>query len=145
MLSTKRRPPVPREQYKRASDRFDTDMPLEIDGTSGIARNISATGVYFETDLSREPGSVVSLSIEVTMGGEKLKLVCEGQVVRVDSKRGGKVGIAARLQNSFFSNPADLIDPSVQDTAPAALETVPASLDTVPASLDTLPATLLRR
>ncbi|HSV50834.1 MAG TPA: PilZ domain-containing protein [Burkholderiaceae bacterium] len=97
-------------------------MPVELDGVKGLTRNISATGVYFETDAAlTAPGSHVSLTIEVTMGGEKLQLVCEGEVVRIDTKRDGTLGIAARLRNSFFSNAEEYTDLSALDTVPASL------------------------
>lgn len=35
--------------------------------------------------------------------GETLKMVCSGEVVRVDHKE-AKVGIAVKLANSFFAN-----------------------------------------
>lgn len=87
----------------RGADRFDTELPVEISGAKGLTRNISATGVYFETQVSQEPGSHVSFTVEVTVRGEVLKLVCEGEVVRVDRKD-GTVGIAAKLDKSFFTN-----------------------------------------
>jgi hypothetical protein len=38
-----------------------------------------------------------------------LKLVCDGQVLRVDQKDGVH-GIAAKFADSFFSNPAEIVD-----------------------------------
>ncbi len=87
----------------RGADRFDTELPVEISGAKGLTRNISATGVYFEAQVSQEVGSHVSFTVEVTVRGEVLKLVCEGEVVRVDHKD-GTVGIAAKLGSSFFTN-----------------------------------------
>ena len=67
----------------------------------GLTRNISATGVYFETEGAQAPGSHVHFTVEVNVQGKKLKLVCEGEVVRVDRK-GATLGIAAKLVSSFF-------------------------------------------
>lgn len=92
--------PVKRE---RGSDRFDTELPVDIDGVQGITRNISATGIYFETGAAHEPGSRVHFTIEMMVQGEKKKLVCDGEVVRVDHK-GSTIGIAARLVESFFAD-----------------------------------------
>jgi hypothetical protein len=98
-------------------------MPVELAGVRGLTRNISATGVYFEAaSIHPELGTPVSLTIEVTMGGEKLQLVCDGEIVRVDPKRDGTVGIAAKLRNSFFSNADEYTDLSTLDTVPAGLE-----------------------
>lgn len=90
--------------HERGADRFDTELPVEMDGIQGLTRNISATGVYFETYAAQEPGSSVHFTVEVVVHGEKLKLVCEGEVVRVDRKD-GTLGIAAKLTSSFFSDP----------------------------------------
>ena len=72
-------------------------------GIQGLTRNISATGIYFETETAGEPGSRVRFTVEVNVRGEKLKLVCEGEVVRVEHNN-GMLGIAAKLVNSFFAD-----------------------------------------
>lgn len=92
---------------ERGSDRFDTELPVDMNGVGGLTRNISATGVYFETGASHEPGSRVHFTIEMMIQGQKRKLVCDGEVVRVDHK-GATVGIAARLVESFFSDVEDV-------------------------------------
>lgn len=106
---------MPSLKLGRGTERFDTELPVEIGGIQGLTRNISATGIYFKTDLTQEPGSRVSFTVEVNVRGEKLKLVCEGEVVRVDHS-GGLLGIAAKLASSFFSEAAEVIDvnPAVQ-------------------------------
>ena len=88
---------------ERGSDRFETELPVDIDGAQGLTRNISATGIYFETSAAHEPGSRVHFTIEMMVQGEKKKLVCDGEVMRVDHK-GSMVGIAARLVESFFAD-----------------------------------------
>ena len=100
MKPIKKVPPVKQE---RGADRFDTELPVEMAGAKGLTRNISATGVYFETQALQEPGSHVNFTVEVTVRGEVLKLGCEGEVVRVDHKD-GMIGIAAKLGRSFFTN-----------------------------------------
>ncbi|MES2877209.1 MAG: PilZ domain-containing protein [Pseudomonadota bacterium] len=92
----------------RDEERFDSELPLLVDSSHGVSRNISATGIYFETEAAQEPGSHVHLVIEVNVQGQKLKLVCEGEIVRVDHHQ-GMVGVAAKLANSFFSETAVII------------------------------------
>ena len=75
----------------------------------GLTRNICATGIYFETETAQTPGSHVRFTVEVTIGGEKSKMVCEGEVVRVDNKD-GVVGVAVALSSSFFSNTGPITD-----------------------------------
>lgn len=88
---------------KRSADRFDTQLPVEIDGIPSLTRNISATGMYVETDVHQTAGSHIHFTVEVVVWGKKLKLVCHGEVVRVD-KKGDKTGVAVKLDNSFFAN-----------------------------------------
>jgi hypothetical protein len=88
-----------REQ--RAATRFDASLPVSIDGATGETHNISAHGVYFETDVQRRPGELVNFSLEYTLHGRRHRLLCEGKVVRVD-RHGGRVGVATRLVAPFF-------------------------------------------
>jgi len=88
---------------QRSADRYVSELPIEINGAQGVTRNISATGVYFETTVEPAPGSKVHFTVDVIVEGEPLKMVCTGEVVRVDHKE-GTVGIAVKLANSFFAN-----------------------------------------
>ncbi|OIP17067.1 MAG: hypothetical protein AUK51_08860 [Comamonadaceae bacterium CG2_30_59_20] len=76
---------------------------MEINGSPGVTRNISATGVYFETSAEPASGAKVSFTVDVLVNGESLKMVCSGEVVRVDRKD-ALVGIAVKLANSFFAD-----------------------------------------
>jgi hypothetical protein len=91
-------------ESKRLADRFDSQLPIEFNGKHGLTRNISATGVYFESQADQVPGSVVQFIVEVDVQGQKLKMICKGEVVRVDHKD-GVVGIAVKLAHSFFTDP----------------------------------------
>ncbi len=88
---------------KRLADRFDSQLPIELDGKQGLTRNISATGIYFESQADQAPGSMVQFVVEVEVQGQKLKMVCKGEVVRVDHKD-STVGIAVKLAHSFFAD-----------------------------------------
>jgi hypothetical protein len=90
------------EREQRATARFDTSMPVQIDGHAGETCNISAHGVYFETDVQQRPGTLVNITLEFTLYGERHRLLCEGKVVRVES-HGDRVGVAARLVAPFFA------------------------------------------
>lgn len=92
-------PQAAREQ--RRADRFDTDMPVHVAGSVGQAHNVSAQGIYFETEIRQEPGSLVDITLEYTLYGRRQRLLCEGKVVRVEP-RGERLGVAARLLAPFF-------------------------------------------
>lgn len=93
----------------RAADRFASELPLHIKGVDGLTKNVSATGVYFETTAQPEPGSRVNFVVEVVINGQNVNMVCAGQVVRVDHID-GKVGVAVKLTSSFFTDAVDIDD-----------------------------------
>lgn len=95
--------PADSAQPKRIAARFQTQLPIELNGTPGLTQNISATGVYFETNTNAAPGSEVQFVVAVDMQGEKFNMVCKGVVVRVDQKEDIK-GVAVKLSNSFFTD-----------------------------------------
>jgi hypothetical protein len=90
-----------REQ--RVAERYDTAMPVSVGGVPGLTRNISARGVYFETDVAQRLGALVNFTVEYTLQGRKRYLLCEGKVVRVE-QQGQRVGIATRLVAPFFED-----------------------------------------
>lgn len=86
----------------RTAARFETDLAVSVEGLSARTRNISATGVYFETDVDLPLGSRLSLNVQFTHGGRQHWLTCEGEVVRV-THEDGHTGVGARLLTPFFS------------------------------------------
>ncbi|MDB5943829.1 MAG: hypothetical protein JWQ13_3395 [Ramlibacter sp.] len=86
----------------RSAARFDTELVVDVEGLSARTRNISATGVFFETDLDLPLGSLLQLNVQFTHGGRKHWLACEGEVVRV-TQEDGHSGVGARLLTPFFS------------------------------------------
>ncbi len=97
-----------RAREQRAAVRFDTRMPVRIQDGEGTTQNISAKGVYFETDFEPRTGALVNFSVEYTLQGRKHRLMCEGKVVRVEAQD-GKVGVAARLIGPFFEGEEEIL------------------------------------
>jgi hypothetical protein len=91
-----------RGSEQRTAVRFDTHLPIRIDGAHGVAHNISNTGIYFETDVQQVPGQLVNVLVEYQAQGRKRQLQCEGQVLRI-VREDGRVGVAARLLSPFFA------------------------------------------
>jgi len=90
------------EINQRRDDRFDTELQMRIAEQEAVTQNVSRGGVYFQCDSPQEVGSLVSFTVEYMAGGEKRRLACEGQVVRVQ-KDGERYGIATRLVTPFFT------------------------------------------
>lgn len=93
---------MPEQTDHRAAARFDTALSVDVDGLAARARNISASGIYFETDVDLPLGALLNLNVQFTHGGRKHWLACEGTVVRVTHADGCQ-GVAARLLTPFFS------------------------------------------
>lgn len=93
---------------QRSAVRFDAAMPVQIDGALGRTQNVSASGVYFETDVRQKVGSQVNFTVEFTLHGQRHRLLCEGEVVRVD-EHDGRIGVAARLEEPFFDAVEDVV------------------------------------
>ncbi len=93
---------MPEQTDHRAAARFDTALTVDVEGMAARAHNISASGIYFETDVDLPLGSQLSLNVQFTQGGRKHWLACEGTVVRV-THADGRHGVAARLLTPFFS------------------------------------------
>jgi hypothetical protein len=88
---------------QREATRFDTALPLEMEGVPGFTRDVSATGIYFETDALQEIGPVVSFTMRYRLGGKLHELQCDARVVRVEA-HGDRIGIAAKLMAPFFED-----------------------------------------
>jgi hypothetical protein len=103
-------PDAPRPS-RRASDRFASELLVEIGGAMGLTKNVSATGIYLETTVDQVPGSKVHFEVEVVVKGERLKMVCAGEVMRVEHKL-GMIGIGIKLTSSFFTDTDHAEDPA---------------------------------
>ncbi len=96
-------------KLKRRADRFNIELPVEIGSMQGLTRNSCATGIYFEMETAQTPDSHVRFTVEVLIRGKKSKMVCEGEVVRVENKD-GVMGVAVALSSSFFANRTENMD-----------------------------------
>jgi len=76
---------------------------VELEGGSGITRDVSAFGVFFETDHPFTPGAPVSFSLLLEHGAldGPLRLHCQGQILRVERRR-AKTGVAVAIDSVRF-------------------------------------------
>ena len=85
---------------KRREHRMYATRPVRLDRGTGITRNISMSGVFFETEVDYAPEGVINFAIELDGPAEqKLMLQCRGMIVRVE-RRDGKMGVAAKIVRS---------------------------------------------
>jgi hypothetical protein len=86
---------------RRVASRIQSNIPIETDcGSKCVTRDLSSSGVYFETDGSFSPGQSIKFSIEMeyVYPDRPVMLQCEGRIVRID-KAEGMIGVAATIDS----------------------------------------------
>jgi len=82
---------------RRAATRYPVTWPVELDGGTGVTRNLSANGVAIETDRVLSEGDSVRFTVRMPEATEGLsRLLCEGPVVRVEPQ-GRQWAVAVRF------------------------------------------------
>ena len=86
----------------RDAERFGIGMEYTLDGRKGHTRDLSATGLSFESDLGFPVGTRIRMSLRYGLDGHNFPLPCEVEVMRVDPEEGGFL-VAARFCHPFFA------------------------------------------
>ena len=84
---------------QRKETRYAVELPVDMDETRGVTRDLCTSGVFFETDKSFTPGQTIEFSINFTNNSYPILLKCVGEIVRIENK-GQKIGVAASI-NSY--------------------------------------------
>jgi PilZ domain len=86
----------------RKEERFDTTLPVKLQRGDGVARNVSATGIYFVTDQALKAGATVTFALDFQdFPGGPIQVNCVARVVRIE-KQSAKKGVAAAIQSFEF-------------------------------------------
>ncbi|HET7361992.1 MAG TPA: PilZ domain-containing protein [Burkholderiales bacterium] len=86
----------------RREPRFESDLAVELDGGSARARNVSASGIYFETAVPFRKGSDLRFTVQFApVEGAPLRMECRARVVRVE-RLVGRFGVGAAIQHFNF-------------------------------------------
>ena len=87
----------------RKDERFDTTLPVKLERGGGVARNVSATGIYFITDQALRAGATVEFALDYQdFPGGPIQVNCIARVVRIDKHGAKKNGIAAAIHSFEF-------------------------------------------
>jgi hypothetical protein len=91
---------------QRREDRARNTLPLKVshDNGVGVTRDLSVSGVYFETSSRYHAGSVIKMTIAFD-GPAGMQLECEGTIVRVEDCGPDKVGIAVSMTSKALRRP----------------------------------------
>ena len=95
------RTPADRKNLRKKirADRHTVSIPITLGPKTGIVKDISATGIYFEIDCEQKIGSDIHFELELITPGGPIRVNCKGQIVRLENK-GKHVGIAAKIEES---------------------------------------------
>lgn len=83
---------------RRRAPRMAIGLPIELEHGKGLTRDVSASGVYFETDTPLAVGAQVRFAM-VLPYGTAVRVQCAGEIVRVE-RHESRVGVAAALTSS---------------------------------------------
>ena len=100
MMQAESNPP----KLHRRQRRTITELPTSIGGNQGLTRDISASGLFIVQMKAQEVGSRIDFTVDLDTVGGKLKLCCEGRVIRfekIDDKFGIGVKILSQTVKSF--------------------------------------------
>ena len=85
----------------RREERLSAALPVDLDAGTGVTLDVSASGIFFETDVNYRPGSGITFTVQLDGPSGKLLMKCQGEIVRVE-QRGEKVGVAVKIGASKF-------------------------------------------
>ena len=93
------------DRERRKGERISTTLPVDLGDAKGITRNVSATGIYFETYVQYALGDLVRFTVELTSPGGPLLLKGSGDIVRIEP-RGQQLGVAVKILESTMGSAA---------------------------------------
>ena len=97
MVARMRRIPAKRKQRNlRGTARVSAVLPVRVGKAHGTTRDVSASGVFFETDIAYHRGSKIHFEIQLETPWGHAVCDCDGKIVRVE-RRDGAVGIAVQF------------------------------------------------
>ncbi|HEY0338160.1 MAG TPA: PilZ domain-containing protein [Burkholderiales bacterium] len=86
----------------RKDERFKTELPLKLEGGAGVVRNVSASGIYFVTDVALQEGQPVEFTLEFeNFPSSAIAVNCIARIVRVE-QQGARTGVAAAISSFEF-------------------------------------------
>lgn len=72
---------------------------MNLGAASAIARNVSASGMYFVADTPYAIGTEIRFSVDLETPDGKRVLNCRGEIVWI-KPQSGKIGIAMKILDS---------------------------------------------
>ena len=84
---------------KGRQKRIAAVLPVRLNDAAGVTRDVSVTGIFFETDAVLAPGSSIEFLVDIDIPAGKRTLVCLGNIVRTEA-RDNRLGVAVKILDS---------------------------------------------
>ena len=97
--------PLPPNRNRRQEERVARELPMDLGAAPAVTRNISPSGMYFESDTPYVVGSEVHFSVDLDTPEGRRVLRCRGEITRI-KPQGGRMGMAVRILESTVEIPA---------------------------------------
>ncbi len=93
----------PGARIRRQEVRISLSVPIELATETGVTRNVSISGVYFECQGGYEVGDSITFALVLDHADPQgqLRVHCRGTVLRVDPAPTG-IGIAVQIVDRWF-------------------------------------------
>jgi hypothetical protein len=84
---------------KRREERIAAMLPVRLNNAAGVTRDVSVTGIFFETDAVLTPGSSIEFVVDIDTPAGKRILKCQGSIVRTEACD-NRLGVAVKILDS---------------------------------------------
>jgi len=86
----------------RKDERVGTEFTVRLEGGEGVVRNVSASGIYFVTDVALKEGQPVRFRLDFdSFPSGPIAVNCIARIVRVE-EQGARRGVAASISSFEF-------------------------------------------
>lgn len=80
----------------RTEERIVCGLPVDLGIATGVTRDISASGVFFETEATYPLSSSIQFEMKLDTLQDNILVKCRGDIVRVEP-RNKQVGVAVKI------------------------------------------------
>jgi PilZ domain-containing protein len=98
------RPMKKNGEDQRAEERIGAAWPVDLGASTGVTCDVSASGMFFETDATYALGNEVTFAVDLATPCGKLTLRCQGSIVRLEPRE-HRVGVAVKITASKLEVP----------------------------------------
>lgn len=84
---------------QREGERLNAQLTVQLARGHGVVRDLSASGIYFETEVPLKVGEPVKFTLEFQdAAAGPISAHCVARIVRVEKKDGKLTGVAASFK-----------------------------------------------